>query len=452
MERRDFLSCAAKLALATTASRLAMPARASGPALITAAAVGDCLITRGFARNDPKLQPLLSILRGADVAFGNFEMTLPEPGMYPAATGACGDLNNSAEGPMPEELYGAGFKMMSTANNHVLDYGIEGMFATSKKIGAVGIAHAGTGRNLKEARAPAYYDSPSGRIALIACASTIRPWSLASNGNGEISGRPGVSPLRVRTTHRIEASQIETLRKIQHDLFPVPSSAIVEPPTGEGLNFFGSRFVSGAPAGVVTTPEIGDLEEIVANVRRARRNADLVMVSIHAHEAQGDRETPAAFLLQFAHACIDAGADIFIGHGPHVLRGIEIYKRKPIFYSLGNFIFEAEGMRQIPREIYETCGIIGRDPADFFDRAMKGFADQTYWESVVAQVTFEHRELSELRLHPVVLQRDLPRAQRGSPVRADQSQSRIILERLSRLSTPFGTKISINDDTGVLRV
>jgi poly-gamma-glutamate synthesis protein (capsule biosynthesis protein) len=370
--------------------------------------------------------------------------------MYPAATGAC-DLNNSAEGPMPEELYWAGFKMMSTANNHSLDYGIEGMFATSKKIGAAGIAHAGTGRSLEEARAPAYYDSPSARIALIACASTIRPWSLASNSHGEIPGRPGVSALRVRTVYFIEASQIEALRKIQHDLLPVPSSVVVEPRKAQGLNFFGNQFVSGTPADVVTTPESVDLEDIVANVRRARRNVDLVMVSIHAHEAHGDREAPATFLPQFAHACVDAGADIFIGHGPHVLRGIEIYKRKPIFYSLGNFIFEAEGMRQIQREIYENCGITGRDPADFFDQAMKDFADQRYWESVLAHVTFERRELTEVRLHPIVLQRDLPRAQRGIPVRADKSQSRIILEKLSRLSMPFGTKISASDDTGIIQ-
>ena len=100
MERRDFLGGAARLALAAATSRWATPARASDPQRITVAAVGDCLITRGFTRNDPGFQPLLSLLRGADVAFGNFELTLPGPDMYPAATGACGDLNNSAEGPM----------------------------------------------------------------------------------------------------------------------------------------------------------------------------------------------------------------------------------------------------------------------------------------------------------------------------------------------------------------
>lgn len=451
MERREFVSGAAKLALAATASGWRIAARPTSPTRITFAAAGDCLITRGFRRNDANLAPLLSILRGADATFGNFEMTLPDPGMYPAATGPCGDLNNGAEGPMPEELHWAGFNMMSTANNHALDYGIAGMFATSKKIRAAGIACAGTGRNLDDARAPAYYDSPAGRVALIACASTIRPGSHASSGNGEIPGRPGLSPMRVRTTYRIAESQIEALRKIQKDLFPVPIVGLVEEPKVAGLNFLGSQFVSGGPTDALTTSEPPDLEAIIASVRRAARNADLVVVSIHAHEAHGDREIPASFLPQFAHACIDAGAHAFVAHGPHLLRGIEIYKRKPIFYSLGNFVFEAEGMRQIPQEIYETCGLSGADPSDFFDRAMKGFADQVYWESVVAQMSFQNGELSELKVHPVVLQSDLPRAERGIPVLADESQSRKIILRLARLSESFGTKIIPEGATGIIR-
>ncbi len=455
MKRRDFLGGAAKLAIAATASRWAMPTGAAAAQSITLAAVGDCLITRRFVREDPKLQPLLSILRGADVTFGNFEMTLPDPGMYPAATGGCGDLNNSAEGPMPEELNWAGFKIMGMANNHALDYGIEGMFATARKVGAAGIVHAGTGRNLEDARAPAYYDSPAGRAALIACSSTNRPWSPATEGNGEIPGRPGLNPMRFRTTYRVAGSQIEALQKIHHDLFPnrlQEQQGPMQASKAEGFSFLGNQFVAGTPADVVTTPEPRDLLGNTASVRRASRNADLVLLGIHAHEAHDDREIPATFLPEFAHACVDAGAHAFIGHGPHVLRGIEIYKGKPIFYSLGNFIFEAESMRQIPQEIYDTCDISGDDPSDFFDRAMKGFRDDVYWESVIAQATFAHGDLSELKLYPVFLQRDLPRAERGIPVRADAARSKTILDRLTRLSEPFGTKITQDGDVGIVRL
>jgi poly-gamma-glutamate capsule biosynthesis protein CapA/YwtB (metallophosphatase superfamily) len=446
MRRREFLGITAKLALA----RLVSPALGEEPRPITLAAVGDCLITRGFVRDDPKLQPILSILRGADVSFGNFEMTLPEPDMYPAGTGACGDLNNSAEGPMPEELSWAGIKMVGLANNHALDYGIPGMFATADKVGAAGLVHAGTGRNLEDARAPAFYDSPAGRIALIACASTIRQGSNATTGNGEIPGRPGLNPLRFTTTYRVGASQVEALQGIQKDL-GLGRRGLVEMPKTDGVNFMGDHFVAGTQPDVITTPNQQDLQGISASIRRAHRNADLVVVGIHAHEAHGQRGVPATFLPEFAHACIDAGANAFIGHGPHVLRGIEIYKGKPIFYSLGNFIFSAESMRQIPQEIYDTCGIKDDDPSDFFDRAMKGFGDAVYWQSVVAQATFVKGDLHELKLYPITLQRDLPRAERGMPVRADAAESKVILDHLAKLCQPFGTTISQEGDIGVIR-
>src|SRR5215472_7344624 len=408
--RREFLSRAARVAMVAAASGWTDRGGPAPKPTITLAAVGDCLITRGFDRQDSGLQPLLSILRDADVTFGNFEMTLPDPGMYPAATGACGDLNNSADGPMPEELRWAGFNIMGLANNHALDYGIDGMFATAKKVSSAGIVTAGTGRNLQEARSPAYYDSSGGRCALIACASTIRPGSHATEGNGEIPGRPGLNALRVHARYQVNASQLAALKEIQQGLFPGGSQSLIPPPKDETVvNFIGKKFFAGTSPDVITTSELRDLTGIIASVGRARRNADFVLVTIHAHKAHGDREIPATFLPEFAHACIDAGAHAFIGHGPHVLRGIEIYKGKPILYSLGNFIFTAEGMKQIPQEIYDTCSISGDDPSDFFDRAMKGFSDEVYWQSVVAQAIFIHGELSELRLHPIDLQPSLPR-------------------------------------------
>ena len=65
----------------------------------------------------------------------------------------------------------------------------------------------------------------------------------------------------------------------------------------------------------------------------------------------------ADFVVTAAHLAIDAGADIFVGHGPHILRGIEIYKGKPIFYSMANFAFENETMRFQPAESYAALGL-----------------------------------------------------------------------------------------------
>ena len=89
-------------------------------------------------------------------------------------------------------------------------------------------------------------------------------------------------------------------------------------------------------------------------VRSAAGLADYTIVTIHAHEGGRDRLLPADFLVTFARAMVDAGADMFVGHGPHVLRGIEIYKGKPILYSLGDFIFQNETLMRLPSENYET--------------------------------------------------------------------------------------------------
>jgi hypothetical protein len=453
MNRREALRKMGQAVLAASVTPLvSAPIGAPEPDTMSVAMVGDCLITRGFLPQETNFPPLRELLRGADVTFGNFEMTLPDPGMPPAPTGSCGDLNNAAEGPIPADLHWAGFKIMSLANNHSLDFGIAGMRATARKIAQAGIAHAGTGENLADARAPAYHDSPHGRCALVACAATFRPWSLASDGNGEIPGRPGLDPLRHQTTYQVRPEQIQSLRSIAADLSFSQHSGLVPVKDPEAFWFLERRFVAGTPDDILTKPDSSDLQGIVASVRRASRNADIVLLSVHAHEFHRRPEIPAEFLREFAHAAVDSGADAVVGHGPHLLRGIEIYKGSPIFYSLGNFIFEAESMRQIPEEIYQTCGLSGDDPSSFFDLAMKAFSSDVYWESVVAVGRFRKRKLEELKLYPVTLQPALPRAERGMPVLAGAELGGRIIERLAALSKSFGTRISYRDGVGVVTV
>ena len=91
-----------------------------------------------------------------------------------------------------------------------------------------------------------------------------------------------------------------------------------------------------------------------ASSRAPSALADIVIVSLHCHESGANRSVPADFIPIFAKAVIDAGADVFVGHGPHVLRGIEIYKGKPIFYSLSNFIFQNETVLRMPEDSYEA--------------------------------------------------------------------------------------------------
>ena len=97
-----------------------------------------------------------------------------------------------------------------------------------------------------------------------------------------------------------------------------------------------------------------DLREILKGIRQGKQNSDFLIATIHAHEPDNWSEEPADFLPKLAHAAIDAGADVFIGHGPHRLRAIEIYQGKPIFYSLGNFFFQVGAQEPVPADLYEA--------------------------------------------------------------------------------------------------
>jgi poly-gamma-glutamate synthesis protein (capsule biosynthesis protein) len=224
------------------------------------------------------------------------------------------------------------------------------------------------------------------------------------------------------------------------------------------LNFFGRRFTVGDTPGVTTAPHEQDLHEIAAVVRSAAGLADYTIVTIHAHEGGRDRLVPADFLVTFARAMVDAGADMFVGHGPHVLRGVEIYKGKPILYSLGDFIFQNETLQRLPSENYEQYNL-GPEAhvADFNERRYagdtRGFpADPLIWEAVVAVPKFKGKQLVELALHPISLGFGKPPAQRGRPVLADPGLAKKIVEDLVKLSEPFGTRIHSRNGIGYVEL
>jgi poly-gamma-glutamate synthesis protein (capsule biosynthesis protein) len=139
-----------------------------------------------------------------------------------------------------------------------------------------------------------------------------------------------------------------------------------------------------------------------------------------------------------------------------VLRGIEIYKNRPIFYSLGDFIFQNETLLRQPPENYEPLDMT-RDSGvgDFNDRrtnnGKSGFPSDPYiFESVVAMPTFKGDTLAELKLHPISLGYGQPRSKRGRPVMADPGLSKKIIEDLQKFSATYGTKIEFRDGIGLV--
>lgn len=139
----------------------------------------------------------------------------------------------------------------------------------------------------------------------------------------------------------------------------------------------------------------------------ARRRADVVVVSVHSHEPGESRRDPAEFLRAFAHRMIDEGADAVAGHGPHFLRGVELYRGRPIFYSLGNVVSQLELSDHVPAEDYARLPLPGPvTPGRYFDEfgghGRRLFAPhREYWQSVVPLLTFLDGDLVDVRLHPV---------------------------------------------------
>jgi len=445
--RREFLHTAAAGALALAASRSSF-AQARP---ITLAAVGDCMISRRISMLDsPAFLDLVKLLRSADVTFGNFEMTLADADAAPAFHEGCAYVHLRADLPdnriIADELKWAGIRMLGLATNHAMDYGAAGLLDTMAKLDRTGIAHAGAGHNLAEARSPAYYDMAEGRAALVACASTFPDWTQAADGNGEVAGRPGLNPLRLRTTYRVTPDQLKSLEGIAQGLGMRTGA------TAARFQFLSRTFVAGDTPGIEVISDPADTAAITAAVRRASRNADLTLIGIHAHEGAGRPDLPSPFLRPFAHACIDAGADAFLGHGPHVLRGIEIYKGKPIFYSLGNFIFHGESEKQIPPEIYQECGVAGSDPSDVFDKVLPGFSAAPFWETVVPVATFQDKKLTQLKLYPATLRPELSRPRRGTPELAQGEAAAQIIRHVAQLSDSFGTRMDFADGIGTVRL
>jgi hypothetical protein len=160
----------------------------------------------------------------------------------------------------------------------------------------------------------------------------------------------------------------------------------------------------------------------------------------------------------FARAMIDAGADVFVGHGPHLLRGVEIYKGKPILHSLGDFIFQNETLLRLPSENYEPFELGATAHVNDFNDARYNFdktgfpSDRLIWESVVAVPRFRGDQLTELALHPITLGFGKSRSVRGRPLFAEGELGQKILDDLVRLSAPMGTSITIRNGVGYVNL
>ena len=442
-----FVTLTAVLVCAVVAGHAQQPPPAQSPQDFTLALVGDSIITRKISvYTEPAFTRVIDLIRNADAAFANLEMLFHN--YEPYASAASGGTYMRADPALVKDLVWAGFDLVSRANNHAGDYGVLGMNLTTKYVAEAGLTQAGVGQSLAEAREAHFLETPKGRIALVSVASTFPDSSRAGRTRGDMPARPGLNPLRFTTTTTITADQMTALRAMAAATTGRPAG------TGNTFNYLGNRFVVGPTPGVTTDPLKEDLDEIAAVVKNAAGLADYTIVTIHCHEGGRDRFLPADFLVTFARAMVDAGADLFVGHGPHVLRGIEMYKGKPIMYSLGDFIFQNETLQRLPSENYEPLNLGPTAHVNDFNDARYDFdksgfpADPPIWEAVVAMPRYRGEQLVELALHPITLGYGKSRSVRGRPLFADGPLGQKILGDVVRLSAAMGTKVAIRNGIG----
>ncbi len=143
---------------------------------------------------------------------------------------------------------------------------------------------------------------------------------------------------------------------------------------------------------------------------------------------------------------IDAGANVFLAHGPHAVRGIELYRGRPIIHSPGDFVFQPHRVERFPAEAYSDHGLPDDAPVDAAHAAMMGpgkrlFEQRAAWEGFGATLRFRGDQLQEFRLLPLDLGFDRPLPERGKPRRADPEVGRRIVTDVAELSRPYGTSV-----------
>jgi poly-gamma-glutamate synthesis protein (capsule biosynthesis protein) len=442
----------------------------------TLAAVGDLITTHPLAQTltaDPEFAAVVKLLRDADAAYGNFETTAIDLGRFTGQSYPGRDDWPLAGLPaVARDLRALGFDFVSRANNHAMDYGIEGMRETSRWLDEAGIVYAGIGENRGDARAARYLEGPTTRIGLVSMTSTYRDYADALPPLERAAGRPGVNALRTTKTYIVTPETLGHLRAVKEAL-QAPGKACEMPPSevahrkqadakaNEELTVLGTSFRAGAQAGVRYEMNPIDLEEILRSVRLGKQHSDLLVATIHSHDTGLGCEEPGDFLPPLAKAAIDAGAGLFIGTGEHRLMPIEIYKGRPIFYSLANF-FWSDMQEAMPADLHEEHrDVLARaygasaKPTDADLNAVinaDGFDDERVFQTLVAVCKWRDGRIAEVRLHPVELGYGLPLTRSGTPRRASPTAARSILERLQRISKPYGTTIEIEGSVGVIRL
>ena len=465
--------------------------------------VGDIIQTNPITqRTDPAIRGILDPVQECDVAFGNMESNL---GDYRNATKGIGGLMGCKE--VAADVKKMGFGLVARSSNHSTDQGVEEMLKGNQVLQDEGIVYAGTGINLEDARAPQYFETPKGRIGLVAMTMSMRGrvdnqssrsadcgMEMASYGAGNRNGAAGINFLRATPSVVLTPELFAGIEKIKAFEAEYAKKAIAEHAgdvTTDGTetlrvmdHLFGNTGGDGAkrvmvftqmfeegdkPCGLNYVVNKDDLRLNLRSIRQGKEWSDFMIATIHTHDNATVlrhldflQEEPSAYLIDLAHKAIDNGADMFVVTGPHLLRGIEIYQGKPIFYSMASFVYQLWGTPAGPdrysdshldafySETTETEINMDMWPPHSITKH-PDTANMESMESISAQLNYEDGKLKQIMIRPIEFGYDAPISQHGIPRVPKPHVAERILKRMQRMSAVYGTELEIEGEVGYIR-
>ncbi len=418
-------------------------------------AAGDMIIQRRICEGYTGFTELAPFIKQGDARFFNLETTLNHEGEACASQFSGGTyLRTNPE--ILEDIKPFGFNMTSFNNNHAMDFFYTGFASTLEAVEKSGLVHSGAGRNLAEASAPHYLETRNGRVALIAVNSNFDPSMMAGEQSSRVPGRPGINGLRIESHIELPAEDLAHIRRIAEKTNINAAKEITRKEgyyaeLAEGECELGElKFVQGDSHRYVMQVNEADMKRVERAIYEAQLQADYIMISVHSHQISGDaKENPADFLKAFAHRCIDAGAHAVVGHGPHLLRPIEVYKDCPIFYSLGDFVLQLYSVELAPEDFFAKHGLTSAATVhELLKKRSKDFTvglmtDPRMFRSVIPCWETEGTKLVKLTLMPIEMTMDGHKAENGLPRRSYNPE---IAAYLAKMCAPYGTKLKLRED------
>lgn len=401
-------------------------------------AAGDAIIQRRIHSDFPGYEELSPFINQGDAKFFNLETTLNREGDCPGAAISGGTYIRTE----PEVLYDLmdfGFNMTTACNNHLLDFSYEGLYDTIDALDESGLVHAGIGYNLSMAAAPKYLETSSGRVALIAVNTSFNPAMMAGEASDRVQGRAGINGLRVKKYINATKEDIAFIRDLAERTNINAEKDITRregyyPMLRDDEATLGElEFKLADKTEYVMEINKADLERVKKSIEEAEFQADYVIVSVHSHQISGTKkEEPAKMLIDFAHFCIDSGANAVVGHGPHLLRPIEVYKDSPIFYSLGDFILELYSVEFAPADFYQKHGVDkSATVKELLATRSKNFTvglmtDKRMFLSVIPYWETDGKKLKKLTLLPIMGKMEGNKSEIGLPRRIAPDRKSVV--------------------------